>query len=271
MKFFRKLAAFLGLFSSFSYAYPAQNVELGNWRSLHLVGSIHMGTKDMSPLPHQLAEFIRQADAIIVEADITQQSPLDTLLQETEYVPLSTLLSPEQYRFLLQLCKLFLLNPASLETQSPWRVAMILQSEQAKSLGLKPEYGIDYQLLNLAHQQGKKVIELEGANAQMTILKNLPDGGLLLLQDTLDHWHTNARALQIMISWWLSTSPKDELPDLPALYHETLYNTLILDRNIKWSDRLQALPKGRYVVVVGALHLYGKDNLLDMLLKKNGQ
>mgnify|MGYP002651806515 CR=1 FL=1 len=47
----RRLAAFLGLISPKSYAYPALDITLPGERRLHLVGSIHMGTVDMSPLP----------------------------------------------------------------------------------------------------------------------------------------------------------------------------------------------------------------------------
>lgn len=63
-------------------------------------------------------------------------------------------------------------------------------------LGLRAEYGIDYQLLQAAKQQHKPVIELEGAENQIAMLLQLPDNGLALLDDTLTHWHTNARLLQ---------------------------------------------------------------------------
>lgn len=48
---------------------------------LHLIGSIHMGTRDMSPLPPALVEKLSTADALIVEADISgNESPLPTLI-----------------------------------------------------------------------------------------------------------------------------------------------------------------------------------------------
>lgn len=39
----------------------------------HLVGSIHMGTRDMQPLPVRLLQQLQKADALVVEADITQE------------------------------------------------------------------------------------------------------------------------------------------------------------------------------------------------------
>ncbi|WP_311791764.1 TraB/GumN family protein, partial [Pantoea sp. UBA5923] len=54
-----------------SYRWPAQDIRLDD-RLLHLVGSIHMGTRDMQPLPARLLRQLQKADALIVEADITQ-------------------------------------------------------------------------------------------------------------------------------------------------------------------------------------------------------
>ena len=92
----------LGLISPKRYAYPALDITLPGDRRLHLVGSIHMGTVDMSPLPSRLAARLQQADALIVEADITDSaSPFD----HAELQPaLEQRLSAEEYQRLLALC-----------------------------------------------------------------------------------------------------------------------------------------------------------------------
>jgi uncharacterized protein len=56
----RRIAAFLGLISPMTYAYPALDIRLPGDRQFHLVGSIHMGTVDMSPLPAKLAARLKQ-------------------------------------------------------------------------------------------------------------------------------------------------------------------------------------------------------------------
>ncbi|KAB1481553.1 conjugal transfer protein TraB, partial [Cronobacter sakazakii] len=45
------------------YPWPAVDITLPGGRYLHLVGSIHMGTADMAPLPARLVEKLRRADA----------------------------------------------------------------------------------------------------------------------------------------------------------------------------------------------------------------
>ncbi|MDI8991026.1 TraB/GumN family protein, partial [Salmonella enterica subsp. enterica serovar Anatum] len=100
---------------------------------------------------------------------------------------------------------------------------------------------------------------------QLELLCDLPDGGMALLDDTLTHWHTNARLLQVMIGWWLEQPPTSVGASLPRTFSQPLYDVLMVKRNEAWRDALLALPPGRYVVAVGALHLYGEGNLPQIL------
>jgi uncharacterized protein YbaP (TraB family) len=51
-----------------------------------------------------------------------------------------------------------------------------LQATQAQRLGLRGDYGIDYQLLNAARAR-MPIIELEGTDSQIALLRQLPDDG----------------------------------------------------------------------------------------------
>lgn len=246
-----------------TYSWPAQDLILPGQRYLHLVGSIHMGTRDMSPLPPGLLKKIQLADALIVEADISgNETPFRDL---PENPPLAERLSAPQYAQLIRLMNELGIPLSMCDTQPLWQVAMVLQATQAQTLGLRADYGIDYQILHAARDAHIPVQELEGAERQVQLLRDLPDNGLGLLDDTLTHWHTNARLLQIMIGWWLDHPPSDPAAPLPNTFSEPLYDVLMHQRNLAWRDTLLALPPGRYVVAVGALHLYGEGNLGQLL------
>lgn len=258
----RSLRGFIGQLFPASYRWPAMDVRLGD-RQLHLVGSIHMGTRDMQPLPARLLRQLQQADALIVEADITQGgSPFD---HAGDRPALVSRLDDQAMQRLSALCQEMSLTLSQFDHLPAWQVALMLQAQQAQRLGLRPDYGIDYQLLQAAKGLNKPVIELEGADAQIALLTALPDDGMALLQDTLLHWHTNARLLQMMVSWWLDTPPRQPDIILPSTFSQTLNDTLIGQRNAQWCKSLQSLAAGNYVVAVGALHLYGEDNLPEML------
>ncbi len=245
-----------------SYRWPAQDIRLDD-RLLHLVGSIHMGMRDMQPLPARLLRQLQKADALIVEADITQgSSPFDDIDPRES---LEARLTADDRTRLEALCGELHLSLTMFNTLPAWQIALMLQAQQAQRLGLRPDYGIDYQLLQAAKQLNKPVIELEGAGVQIALLKSLQDDGMALLQDTLTYWHTNARLLQMMVSWWLDAPPRQPRIALPSTFSSALNDTLIARRNKEWRERLRALPAGRYVVAVGALHLYGEENLPALL------
>ncbi|OTA21282.1 polysaccharide biosynthesis protein GumN [Xenorhabdus beddingii] len=256
----------LGFNSQRHYPYPAFDMNLEQNKQLHIVGSIHMGTENMFPLSEVLLDQLEQSDALIVEADITQAgSPFKETFPEQ--IALSQRLSAEHFGCLQHYCRETNHPVALLDPLPSWQIALILQAAQAQYLGLRPQYGIDCQLLNSAKAINKPVIELEGTDAQVNLLTSLPNGGLALLEDTLTHWHTNARALQTMISWWMNYRPEQQHQVLPMTFCDEIYQTLMTERNQQWSEQLHGLPAGKYLVTVGALHLHGENNLRQMLLR----
>lgn len=262
-KFFNQAFSWLRRLFPVEYSYPALDIQLPGNRFLHLVGSIHMGTQDMQPLPAQLLRRLQKADALIVEADISgTESPF---AMSGEFPPLAERLPESHYLHVERLCKELGVSMWTLNPLPSWQVALVLQATQAQRLGLRGNYGIDYQLLQKAKLQNTPVIELEGPQEQFALLQQLPDDGLGLLEDTLTHWHTNARLLQTMISWWLDTKPVMALDQLPNTFSGDLYDVLMNQRNIRWKQLLLELPPGHYVVAVGALHLYGEGNLPELL------
>lgn len=266
MGLFQRLRSIFSHLTATAYPWPAMDIRLPGRQYLHLVGSIHMGTQDMAPLPARLLKKLQQADALIVEADISVSgSPFSEIIPEA---PLETRLTPEYYQQVMALCGEFSIAPAIIDTVPIWQVALILQAHQAQKLGLRANYGIDYQLLESAHQNDIAILELEGTQNQVELLTALPNGGMALLNHTLRHWHTNARMLQIMISWWMSTTIPKEDTCLPDTFSDELHDILIAQRNQQWCTFLQQLPPGYYVVAVGALHLFGEGNVPSLLKAK---
>ncbi len=218
------------------YTWPAIDISLPGNRHFHLLGSIHMGSHDMAPLPTRLLKKLKNADALIVEADVSTSDTPFANLPACE--ALEERISEEQLQNLQHISQEMGISTSLFSTQPLWQIAMVLQATQAQKLGLRAEYGIDYQLLQAAKQQHKPVIELEGAENQIAMLLQLPDNGLALLDDTLTHWHTNARLLQQMMSWWLNTPPQNNEITLPNTFSQSLYDVLMHQRNLAWRGQI---------------------------------
>lgn len=263
MSLLSRLQSWWSRLSAGDYPWPALDITLPGGRYLHLVGSVHMGTRDMAPLSSRLIQKIAAADALIVEADISSDAaPFDA---EENNQLLRECIGSELYTRLEQRINELGLSPEIFSHLPPWQVAIVLQNYQAQQLGLRSVYGIDHQMIQAAKQSAVPVQELEGLESQLTLLKSLPDQGRGLLEDSLSHWHTNARQLQLMISWWQETAPRQKTEALPATFNHELYDVLMCQRNHRWRNMLEALPPGRYVVAVGALHIYGEGNLPALL------
>ena len=140
------------------YTWPAIDITLPGNRHFHLIGSIHMGSHDMAPLPTRLLKKLKNADALIVEADVSTSDTPFANLPACE--ALEERISEEQLQNLQHISQEMCISPSLFSTQPLWQIAMVLQATQAQKLGLRAEYGIDYQLLQAAKQQHKPVIEL---------------------------------------------------------------------------------------------------------------
>lgn len=123
------------------------------------------------------------AQALIVEADITASPPL-TSADEAQ-TPLRDRLSASHYDRVGELSEEYHFDLAALDALPAWHVALLLQSRQAERLGLRADYGIDYQLIQAARANDQPIIELEGPEEQLGLLRRLPDQGAALLADTL--------------------------------------------------------------------------------------
>lgn len=151
---FQKIKHWVGIKNTPQYPYPAIDITLPNNVSLHLVGSIHMGVPTMSPLSNVLINEIKNANAVIVEADIsTSVQPFDqaSLFRAS----LETRLNSSLFSQITQHCEALPLSLYQIENKPLWQIALILQSTQAMQLGLQPQYGIDYQVIQYANKYKK--------------------------------------------------------------------------------------------------------------------
>ena len=225
-----------------------------------------MGVPAMAPLPSGLRKALDECNALIVEADLTQGT-LPAIASSSSGPTLQQQLTIEQWQQFEAACRECRLDTQILAQFPAWQVGLTLQQKQATLLGLRPEFGVDHQLLSLAHLANQPVIALESQQQQLALLTSLPNHGLDLLIDSLLHWRSNARQLQKMIEWWLSrkNASFSSLPELSQCFSNDLQQILISERNKQWASHLLALPPGRYLVVVGALHLSGPDNLINLI------
>ncbi|MGF1770554.1 TraB/GumN family protein [Enterovibrio makurazakiensis] len=233
-----------------------------------LMGSVHLGKPDFYPLPNVIESRFRQADALIVEADVNN----DTQVTFPQGKPTSELVDSTQRDALATIAKELGYPESVLLNMPPWQTAMVLQLAQSQTLDLQQALGIDLHFLSRTKNLNIPVKTFETVQEQIDLLAGTGDHGLALLDDTLTHWALSKEFMPCLIEAWhvgdneKMTTIVDEMGDASDFERK-----LLIDRNINWIKMLTdsaQMPKGEYVVIVGALHLPGEEGLLTLLNNK---
>lgn len=252
-------------FSCLSFAEPQVWQASKEGVTFTIMGSVHAGRPDFYPLPDIAQQRFNQADALVVEADIVN----DTQVSFPPGKPARHYLNSSQQQKLTAVANDVGLPADNLLNLPPWQVAMALQLEQISTLELQQSLGIDLHFLSQAIAMNKPVIALETVQQQVDLLTQADNDGLELLTDTLDYWTLSKDFMPCLIASWQTgdteklTAIVDDMGNASDFEH-----TLIDERNHNWlkamTDRSE-FAKGNYMMVVGALHLYGKQGLLQLL------
>nr|WKF56783.1 hypothetical protein HUO10_001248 [Paraburkholderia busanensis] len=232
---------------------------------LRLLGSMHLFPTTSRRTPPWIAEAYDWADTLVFESDPPTILPLLSANEQGSADRLRPFLPPDAWQHLNAVWPAD--GPlAPLAGLRPW-AAMIV----APTLFQQVVEGVEPRLLRSALTQGKPYQYLETAEEVAASLDTIPLDAIgaalaLLMTDLAEP----QRTLERMHAAWLEG-------DLPAIHRIALESPMfnlpgireaILDaRNRAWAARLTSLlarPE-RTLVVVGALHLCGPNNLLDCL------
>ncbi|MCL9782126.1 TraB/GumN family protein [Vibrio sp. S4M6] len=264
----RLITLFLVLVGTSTVAEPLYWSAQKGHTTLMILGSVHVGEQSMYPFPKTITKFLKSSNGLIVEADIRKFSPSDL---PAPTVKTKDVLNRAETGKLKQISKQLGLNTQILEQSPPWATALTLQISQFRQLGLSPLLGVDSSMMALAEKSHVPILGLETVGFQFSLLTGLPDGGKFLLENTIQQFDKSAEYGQCLIKAWKS-GDASVLEDFAqqTSFSKDFDNKFIYSRNKDWVDKLsshQFLPKkeGRYMVVVGALHLVGKDNVLSLL------
>ena len=247
--------------------------------TVYLLGSLHFLQEDYYPLSDSIQAAFEDAETVVFEADIGQLSTAEAaffLIERAEPEAgeaLQEVLPPETYQQVQQATDDLGLPMAFFQSTEPWFLALSLTSAQLLSLGFDPTYGVDQYLYNQAQAAEKNILALETVEQQANLFEQLSveDQRQLVQQtlielDTLDTW------FKAMIDAWLvgdAAGLADYLLTSFEAYPQ-VQQILLRDRNRNWLPQVETFLQDDedYLVVVGAAHLVGEGNLLELLAQQ---
>lgn len=254
-----------------------------------LVGTIHVARPSMYPLDPDLEQAAADADYIGLELDLTKVDQLKLAAQVAEKALLTdgtTLkdhVSEEDYvKFKDAMKKSLGIVGASLfDKYEPWYAAMTLESLPA--MKYQQTDGIDIYLAKKAHDTGKTIIELESAEAQLSIFDKFPDElQKLYFHQTVQGADQAAAGYDQLLDMWTKGDPnvlermheeyleegKEAMGDLFEEYDRALLAGRNEEMVRQIDDFLQNGAAGTYLFAVGSLHMVGEHGLVEALESK---
>lgn len=267
-------------------------VEKGG-NTVYLLGSVHVGSTDQYPLNTMLTDAFDASDALLVEADLLNQTGgMDYFRSKAFYTDGTTIdshISKELYDKLTKVFEKYSLDPSVYGTLKPWSLSnelnVVSMSNTDASAGATEgaNLGIDLYFTVKSYLTGKPVYELEGIPYQTDLfdglspefqekyLTSIVDGILApATGDTTD----SAKLLDEWLNYWIkgnlaeftssfNASSEEESNELTDM----LFGKRDQDMSTKIENILEQEGSTTYFIVVGAGHFINPTNIIKTLEK----
>ena len=252
----------------------------GTTNRVYLLGSVHLLRESDYPLPAVVDEVYADAETLVMEIDMDDLDPVATqsLVNELGMLPdgesLADLMGSDMYARAEEAAAAIDIPIDMLEQSEPWLAAMTVEQMLLFRMGFNPTLGVEMWLTDRARNDGKPIEGFETAEEQLLFLDGLSLQAQreMLLQTLID----SAELQEIMddtIEAWRNgdTAFIEETMLADMQRYEELNRVIVVDRNHRWTDQIEAMldDEQDYLVIVGALHLVGDDGV-PRLLEERG-
>jgi uncharacterized protein YbaP (TraB family) len=243
--------------------------------TIYLLGSIHLGSSDMYPLPRHIEDAFRRSSVLVVEVDLNKidQSKLQPLLMSKGMYPFNDSLwnhvSPETRTLVTRFCNENGLPSEAFARVKPWLAIVMASTLPMQTSGMTAELGIDKHFLNLARNT-MRVEQLETAEMQLRLMADIPESKQeQYLAATLKSSALSQQLIMEFKSTWMT----GDAQKLDALISGAwdgaagLQEKMFASRNPHMADAAEQCLKNnqRCFVVVGAGHLVGNQGVVKLL------
>jgi len=261
------------------------NIDSSN---IWLAGSVHVGQKDLYPLPEAYTKAYRQADHLIFELKDDAETLEEMIftyakkdiLEEGQY--LNNYLSQESKEILSVLFKGKEEMLSRYYEYEGWLLNMAISGMKYKLIGYDPELSVDKYFHDLALADQKPVYGLDQVETQLKLFDfDAPvENQVQIIEAALGQAKTQARNDQAIIDTYYNQDTEAfreaflTLLDLKNPQRKVIYDLVFVNRNKVWVEKLIDLSKtqpGSYFMLVGSGHYFGPDNLIELLEKEGYQ
>lgn len=262
---------------------PAVQAETSVWQvtkgeqRLYIAGTVHLLPPEQFPLPQEFSLAYHKADTLVFETDVRELETakgMQLLMQHAMYSDgrsLSQVLSANTYQQLQQYAKTQGVDLAPLNQFKPDFVLLTLMQVALQKAGMAGE-GVDMHFLKQAVADNKPMLFLETVEQQLAMLLNISaeNEDAFVMQNLQQLSELEVELTKIIAAW--RSGDTGTMAELAMAFTDTpegkqFYDALLVQRNKNWLPQLEqmlATPEIE-LVLVGALHLAGEANVLQLL------
>ena len=182
---------------------------------------------------------------------------------------LQKIVGAQRYKKCVSLMSGYGVPEMMVDKMKPWAIAAQLSMPKSTT-GLF----LDLKLYQMAQQKGLKVYGLETAEEQMGVFETMSEQQQKSMLDQAIKDHPQVpQKISALIQYYLNRDLRGmqafseaELKRADPAITEIMENKLIKERNYRMVKRMQSqLNEGKAFIAVGALHLPGKQGILQLL------
>jgi len=250
----------------------------GKTNTVFLLGSVHF-LRPADDLPKSMDTAYAEAETLLMEIDMDDLDPMQAqqVTLELGMLPqgetLESQLGAAAYAKVSDYARSIGFEPMLLNRFRPWLAGLTLVQLQFMKLGFDPKAGIEQRFVARAKQDNKEIRGLETLREQITLMASLPaqQQREFLLYSVEDTERATRDIDALMAAWRAGDTQRlADLMDEGFEQYPELYRPITVDRNRKWIAPIEGLldDQDDYLVIVGALHLVGKDSVIELLEKR---
>ena len=250
-----------------------------NGNELYLGGTIHVLKKEDYPLPVEFSKAFKKSDKLVFETNIEMtQTPefAQKMTQMLTLPPGKSLKDAISKKTFIKLKKYLAERNIPVESFlgfKPSMIVLVITVIELKKMGMV-DIGVDEYFHNKAKQAGKTTEYFETVDEQLGFLSTMGQGNEdAMLLSSIDDMSRMEATMNVIKSAWLSGDENklvevgltEMMRDYPGIYQ-----SLLVKRNNNWMPHIERMMGDKKVemVLVGALHLVGRDGLLQQLRNK---
>ena len=250
----------------------------GKTNTVYLLGSVHF-LRPSEELPKTVDAAYLDAEQLLMEIDMDDLDPMQAqqatfelgMLPEGE--TLESQLGSATYAKVSEYARSIGVEPTLLNRFRPWLAAITLVQLQLMKMGLDANSGIEQRFVARAAKDNKEIHGLETLREQLTMMASLPaqQQREFLLYSVEDTERATREIDELIAAWRVGdTARLSKLMTEGFEQYPDLYRPMTVDRNKKWIAPIEDLLDDHddYLVIVGALHLVGKDSVIELLEKR---